>query len=114
MRFTSTPNAAASTALGAAATAPPNLDPIESILVKADGTYSRQMGHIGNNVKVSFSNDDDIAFKKAKLLGSTTKMDTFNGLDMSQFPQWVAQFLSGVNLLQPTEPHACRMALALL
>ena len=41
-------------------------------------------------------------------------MDTFHGLDMSQFPQWVAQFLSGINLLQPTEPHACRMALALL
>ena len=41
-------------------------------------------------------------------------MDIFTGLDISQFPQWVAQFLSGINLLQPTEPHACRMALSLL
>ena len=112
VRFTSTPNAAASTASGA--TTPPNLDPIESILVNSDGTYSRQMGHVGNNVRVTFSNNDDTAFKKAKLLGSSTKMDTFTGLDMSQFPQRVAQLLSGINLLQPTEPHACRMTLALL
>ena len=104
VRFTSTPNAAASTALGVRA-APPNLDPMESILVNADNTYSRLMGHVGNNVRVTFSSDDDTAF---------TKMDIFTGLDMSQFPQWVAQFLPGINLLQPTEPHACRMALALL
>ena len=28
-----------------------------------------------------------------------------------QFPEWVAQFLSGVNLYQPSEPHAYRVAL---
>ena len=33
---------------------------------------------------------------------------------MSQFPEWVAQFLSGINLFQPTEPNACKVALALL
>ena len=33
---------------------------------------------------------------------------------MSQFPQWIAQFLSGINLYQPTEPQACRFALHLL
>ena len=33
---------------------------------------------------------------------------------MNQFPEWVAQFLSGVNLYQPTEPQACRFALHLL
>ena len=94
--------------------APPNLDPIESILVNADNTYSCLMGHVGNNVRVTFSSDDETTPRKAKFLGSSTKMDIFTGLDMSQFPQWVAQFLSGINLLQPTESHACRMALALL
>ena len=113
VRFTSTPNAAAPTAPGAQAV-PPNLDPMESILVNADNTYSRQMGHVGNNVRVAFSNDEETSSREAKLFGSSTKMDIFTGLDMSQFPQWVAQFLSGINLLQPTEPHACRMALALL
>ena len=49
VRFTITPNAAASTAPGARA-APPNLDPMESILINSDGTYSRKMGHVGNNV----------------------------------------------------------------
>ena len=72
------------------------------------------MGHVGNNVRVTFSNDEETSSRKAKLLGSSNKMDIFTGLDMSQFPQWVAQFFSGINLLQPTEPHACRMALALL
>ena len=33
---------------------------------------------------------------------------------MNQFPEWVAQFLSGVNLFQPNEPNACRVALHLL
>ena len=33
---------------------------------------------------------------------------------MSQLPEWVAQFLSGVNLFQPTEPTACKVALHLL
>ena len=117
VRFTSTPNAAAPTAPGARAVPPnldPNLDPMESILVNADNTYSRLMGHVGNNVRVTFSSDEETSARKAKLLGSSAKMDIFTGLDMSQFPQWVAQFLSGINLLQPTEPHACRMALALL
>ena len=34
--------------------------------------------------------------------------------DMNQFPEWVAQFLSGVNLYQPAMPQACRFALHLL
>ena len=33
---------------------------------------------------------------------------------MSQFPECVAHFLSGVNLFQPTEPNACKVALHLL
>ena len=41
-------------------------------------------------------------------------MDTFTGQDISQFPEWVAQFLSGINLYQPSEPHACRVVLHLL
>ena len=41
-------------------------------------------------------------------------MDVFTGQDMSQFPQWIAQFLSGINLYQPTEQQACRFALHLL
>ena len=41
-------------------------------------------------------------------------MDTFTGYDMNQFSEWVAQFLSGVNLYQPTKPQACRVALHLL
>ena len=68
----------------------------------------------GNNVWVTFSSTDEIASQKAKLFGSSAKMDTFNRLDMSRFPQWVAQFLSGVNLYQPSEPQACRVAFHLL
>ena len=41
-------------------------------------------------------------------------MDVFTGQDMSQFLQWMAQFLSGINLYHPTEPQACRFALHLL
>ena len=79
-----------------------------------EGIFTRRMGIAGNNVWVTFSSNDEIAFKKAKLFGSSARMDTFNGHDMSRFPQWVAQFLSGVNLYQPSEPHACRVALHLL
>ena len=79
-----------------------------------DGTFTRRMGIAGNNVWVTFSSNDEIASKKAKLFGSSARMDTFNGHDMSRFPQWVAQFLSGVNLYQPSEPQACRVALHLL
>ena len=114
VRFTSTPNAAAHTAPGIARPPPMNVDPMDSIHVHSDGTYSRQMGHVGNNALVTFSSDDETASRKAKITGSTTKMDVFTGTDMSQFPEWVAQFLAGINLYQPTEPHACRMALHLL
>ena len=72
------------------------------------------MDQVGNNVIVTFSGNDDMASKKAKLFGSAAKYDIFTGQDMSKFPEWVAQFLSGVNLFQPTEPHACRIALHLL
>ena len=79
-----------------------------------DGTFTHRMGIAGNNVWVTFSSNDEIASKKARLFGSSAKMDTFNGQDMSRFPLWVAQFLSGVNLYQPSEPQACRVALHLL
>ena len=80
----------------------------------ADGSISRKMGQVGNNVTVTFSKDDDTASKKSKLFGSSAKIDVFTGLDMNQFPEWVAQFLSGINLFQPTEPNACRLAIHLL
>ena len=35
-----------------------------------DGTILRRMDQVGNNVTVTFSGDDDIASKRAKLLGS--------------------------------------------
>ena len=79
-----------------------------------DGTVSRRMDQVGNNVMVTFSGDDDMASKKAKLFGSSAKYDIFTGQDMSKFPEWVAQFLSGINLFQPTEPNACKIALHLL
>ena len=79
-----------------------------------DGTVSRRMDQVGNNVIVTFSGDDEMASKKAKLFGSSAKYDIFTGQDMSKFPEWVAQFLSGVNLFQPTEPNACKIALHLL
>ena len=80
----------------------------------SDGTVSRRMDQVGNNVMVTFSGDDEMASKKAKLFGSSAKYDIFTGQDMSKFPEWVAQFLSGVNLFQPTEPNACKIALHLL
>ena len=79
-----------------------------------DGTVSRRMDQVGNNAIVTFSGDDEMASKKAKLFGSSAKYDIFTGQDMSKFPEWVAQFLSGVNLFQPTKPNACRIALHLL
>ena len=33
---------------------------------------------------------------------------------MSCFPEWVSQFLTGVNLYQPSEPNTCRVSLHLL
>ena len=56
----------------------------------------------------------EMASKISKLFGSSAKLDIFTGKDKSQFPEWVAQFLSGVNLFQPTEPTACKVALHLL
>ena len=79
-----------------------------------DGTVSRRMDQVGNNVIVTFSGDDDMASKRAKLFGSSAKYDIFTGQDMSKFPEWGAQFLSGVNLFQPSEPNACKIALHLL
>ena len=80
----------------------------------SDGTFVCRMGIAGNNVWVTFPGNDEIASRKAKLFGSSAKMDTFTGQDISSFPEWVAQFLSGVNLYQPSEPQACRVALHLL
>ena len=79
-----------------------------------DGTVSRRMDQVGNNLMVTFSGNDEMASKKAKLFGSSAKYDIFTGQDMSKFPKWVAQFLSGINLFQPTEPNACKIALHLL
>ena len=94
----------------------PQPDPVtDSVLtVNVDNTVSRRMGQIGNNVTVTFSCNDETAARKAKICGSSAKMDVFTGQDMSQFPQWIAQFLSGINLYQPTEPQACRFAVHLL
>ena len=72
------------------------------------------MDQVGNNVTVTFSGNDEMASKKSKLFSSSPKLDTFTGYDMNQFPEWVAQFLSGVNLFQPTEPSACKVVLHLL
>ena len=83
-------------------------------ILNADGTISRKMDQVGNNVTVTFSGNDEMASKKSKLFGSSAKLDTFTGHDISQFPEWVAQFLSGVNLFQPMEPSACKVALHLL
>ena len=80
-------------------------------VVNADGTIYCKMDQVGNNVTVTFSGNDQMASKKSKLFGSSAKLDTFAGHDMSQFPEWVAQYLSGVNLFQPTEPSVCRVAL---
>ena len=79
-----------------------------------DGTVSRRMDQVGNKALVTFSEDDDMAAKKAKLFGASAKYDIFTGQDMNQFPEWVAQFLSGINLFQPTEPNACKIALQLM
>ena len=79
-----------------------------------DGTISRRMDQVGNNVTVTFSDNDEMASKRAKLFGSSAKYDIFTGQDKSQFLEWVAQFLSGINLFQPTEPNACKIALHLL
>ena len=83
-------------------------------VLNADGTISRRMDQVSNNAIVTFSGNEEMASKKSKLFGSSAKLDTFTGYDMNQFPEWVVQFLSGVNLFQPTEPNACRGALHLL
>ena len=86
-------------------------------VLNADGTISCKMDQVGNNITATFSGNDDMTLlqgKKFKLFDSSAKLDTFSGHDMSQFPEWVTQFLSGVNLFQPTEPSACKVALHLL
>ena len=88
--------------------------PFSPVVVNPDGSILSTMDQVGNNVTVTFSGDEETAAKKSKLFGSSAKMDIFTGKDMSQVPEWVAQFLSGINLLQPTEPNACKVALALL
>ena len=70
-------------------------------IVNVDDTISRKMDQVGNNVTVTFSGNDEMASKKYKLFGSSAKMDIFTGQDMSQFPEGVAQFLSGVNPFKP-------------
>ena len=62
-------------------------------VLNANGTISRRMDQVGNNVMVTFSGDEDMASKKSKLFGSSAKLDTFTGYDMNQFPEWVVQFL---------------------
>ena len=56
---TSTPYVAAPPASGVAR--PSSADST----FRTEGTYSRRIGHFGNNVYVTFSNNDDIASKKA-------------------------------------------------
>ena len=102
----------ATQATGIAPLVPPAILP--PAIQNADGTVSRRMDQVGNNAFVTFSGDDEMASKKAKLFGSSAKYDIFMGYDMNQFPEWIAQFLSGVNLFQPTEPNACKIALQLM
>ena len=97
------------------ASRPPVNPATDSLLtLNVAGTVSRKMDQVGNNVMVTFSSNNEIASQKAKIFGSSTKMDTFTGQDMNQFLECVAQFLSSVNLYQPTQPQACRFALHLL
>ena len=94
------------------------IGPLPAILTPAipstDGTVFRRMGQVGNYALVTFSGDNETASKRAKLFGSSAKYDIFTGQDMRQFPKWIAQFLSGINLFQPTEPNACKIALHLM
>ena len=114
MPYVATPQAP-SAGLPSYITAPPASGIARSSSVgpatSSDGTFVPRMGIAGNNIWVTFSSNDEIASQKVKLFGSLAKMDTFTGQDMSRFPEWVAQFLSGVNLYQPSEPQACRVAL---
>ena len=57
----------------------PYLTVESSVFVDPDGTISRKMGQVGNNITVTFSSDDEIASQKAKLFGSLAKIDTFTG-----------------------------------
>ena len=90
-----TPSASQATGIGFFA-APATFTPL---IRNTDGTVSRRMDQVGNNVIVTFSGDDEMASKRAKLFGSSAKYDIFTGHDMSQFPEWVAQFLSGYRLI---------------
>ena len=105
--FDPPPSATQATGIGSFSILPPAVQNV-------DRTVSRRMDQVGNNAIVTFSGDDEMASKKAKLFGASAKYDIFTGQDMSQFPEWVAQFLSGINLFQPTEPNACRIALQLM
>ena len=105
--FDPTPSATQASGTGSFAILPPAIQNL-------DGTVSRRMDQVGNNALVTFSGNDEMASKKAKLYGASAKYDIFTGHDMSQFPEWVAQFMSGLNLFQPTEPSACKIALQLM
>ena len=105
--FDPQPSATQASGTGSFAILPPAIQNL-------DGTVSRRMDQVGNNAVVTFSGNEEMASKKAKLYGASAKYDIFTGHDMSQFPEWVAQFLSGINLFQPTEPSACKIALQLM
>ena len=105
--FDPSPSATQATGIGSFAILPPAVRNL-------DGTVSRRVDQVGNNAVVTFSGDDGMASKKAKLFGASAKYDIFTGQDMSHFPEWVAQFLSGINLFQPVEPNACKIALQLM
>ena len=105
--FDPQPSATQASGTGSFAILPPAIQNL-------DGTVSRRMDQVGNNALVTFSGNEEMASKKAKLYGASAKYDIFTGHDMSQFPEWVAQFMSGINLFQPTEPSACKIALQLM
>ena len=46
-------------------------------ILNADGTISRKMDEVGNNVTVTFSGNEEMASKKSKLFGSSAELDTF-------------------------------------
>ena len=80
-------------------------------VINPDDSISRKMDQVGNNVTVTFSGDNETASKSPDFLALPPNW-TFS--QVKTFPEWVAQFLSGVNLFQPTEPNACKTALHLL
>ena len=71
----------------------------------------KNMGETFGHFVVRFS---PTAEATAQVKKQGVKYQSFDGSNLSAFPTWVTTFLNGINIFNPTEQEACKMALYLM